>query len=141
MIVDPFISGIVWKISDQSKYKKQIQCIESEKNKIYKELFLAPDKREEFLKNKNVILYGAGDYGKRAYINLMECGVNILAVVDSDVRKHGKIFGNYIIQSSNDIKSFYISDQTYVVIANHHSLVEMVKDLLAQKIDRLLLIT
>lgn len=141
VIVDPFISGTVWNVSDQNKYKRQIQCIESEKNEIYRRYFLESDRRNEFLKNKNIILYGAGDYGKRALAILNECDANIMAVVDSNVEKHGKTFGNYIIQSSVDIKSFYISDQTYVVVANHYHLTEMVKNLLDQKIDRLLIIT
>lgn len=141
VIVDAFISGMVWSIPDNSEYKERIRCIESEKNKIYENYFLTPDKREEFLKNKNIILYGAGNYGKKALMTLIAYDANILAVVDSDIKKQGEMFGNHTIQFSGGIKSLYTLGQTYVVVANHDHLVEIIKDLLSQKIDRLLIIT
>lgn len=97
--------------------------------------------RAQFLENKNIILFGAGNYGRKAFDILNECRADVVAVIDSDKEKHGKNFGSYKIQPVEAIDSLYQSKQAYIVIANHNNLVEMIKMLLKKGFDRLIIIT
>lgn len=141
VIVDAYISGLVWDLPDNNEYKKKIKQLNSEKNNIYKKFFLSSDERAQSLENKNIILFGAGNYGRKAFDILNECRADVVAVIDSDKEKHGKNFGSYKIQPVEAMDSLYQSKQAYIVIANHNNLVEMIKMLLKKEFDRLIIIT
>lgn len=141
VIVDTFISGMTWEAIGNDEYKKKIRHINSEKSEIYKKFFIEQTERKTFFRNKNVILFGAGNYGRKALKSLVNCHANIIAVIDSDPAKFGNMIGEYRIQAAAEIKSIYKREDTCIVIANHQNLVEMVRGLLNQEIKNLAIIT
>lgn len=66
----------------------------------------------------NVILWGAGTGGNMA-LYMKDITVNILAIIDSDVNKIGKMINNIDIISCYDIEKY---NYDYVVISNVHGL-------------------
>ena len=56
------------------------------------------------LKDKNIIIYGAGDYGKQAVKMLTQLGVCQYIFCDKDVHKQGKTFMGGKIYSIKEIE-------------------------------------
>ena len=141
LIVDEHIEGTLWDLPKNNEIKKKIEMISTAKNEIYRKFFVPTYKRKKFLENKKIILFGAGNYGMRAFRELHSYFADIVAVVDSDQKKCGENFEGYQIQNVINIKKIYELENAYIIIANHKNLEEMVQGLLNQDIDRLAVIT
>ena len=67
IIVDEYVSGIVWELPDEDLYKKKIRKIVSPKNQLYKKYFIPVTERKDFYDGKKFIIYGAGTYGRKVW--------------------------------------------------------------------------
>lgn len=142
VIVDEHITGMVWGLPEWNEYKKRIREISTRKNEIYRRFFLMPEERKQFFeRNKKVILFGAGNFGRKAMEELGRYGAEILAVADSDPQKHGNMFGSHVIIAPGDIRQIYKAEQAYIVIANNRNLEEMTEQMMEQGMERIAVIT
>ncbi len=139
VIVDAYVSGIVWDLPDTNKYKQMIMKLDSDKNKLYKEYYISTDKRKDFFAGKEVFIFGAGKYGERALQELEDYNIKIKGIIDSDPSKKGKQFGKYTIQFPKEMINEWV-DTNVIVVANHFHLVEMVCYLLENNINKIALI-
>ena len=142
VIVDEYITGMVWELPEENEYKKRIRGISSRKNEIYQKFFLMPEERKNFFEiNRKVILFGAGNFGRKAMGELLGYGADIVVVADSDPGKCGCMLENYVICAPEDIRQFYEAEQAFIVIANNKNLVEMTDQMLEQGMKRIVVIT
>ena len=59
--------------------------------------------KELFNQYENVLILGAGDYGRCLLEGLMQLGIKIYGIVDSNVSLEGRKVGNYTIWNKEDI--------------------------------------
>lgn len=141
VIVDAYISGIVWELPEEDKYKQKIKEIDTAKNMLYKTYFVEAEKRKQFFEKEEVVIFGAGNYGKKVLQQLKKYDVMVVAVIDSDPLKQGSLFYGYTIQNPSIIYEIYKESRPIVVVANHFHLEEMVNTLLENKVDNIALIS
>lgn len=141
VIVDNYINATVWELPEEDMLKKKVIKIASEKNEFYKKYFVPKSDRKKFFKTNDVILFGAGDFGRKALDELVAYKANVVAVIDSDPMKKGMMLGKYCIESRNLLKSIYVSERHFVVVANNIHLKEMIKGLLDEGIGNIAIIT
>lgn len=137
IMTDAYINGAIWDLEDGSSYKEKLKRVISPKNQLYKKYYIPIEDRKEILNRKNIIIYGAGNYGKKVYAELAKYNVNILGVADSDDSKRGIAFGSHFIISTNDMLEICRNEDVYVLVANHFGLETMVNYLLENKIEQI----
>lgn len=140
-IVDGRINGRMWDIPDDSVQKQQILQIKSPKNELYKNYFVASKERKEFFDSKNILVYGAGNFGKKAVENLQNYNANSIMIFDADVNKWGKELEGYAIQPAKDLYIAYHSRESIVVVANNNALIEIVEMLCLNGVKKIAIIT
>lgn len=140
-IVDGRINGRMWDIPDDSMQKQQILQIKSPKNKLYKKYFIASKGRKSFFDGKNVLVYGAGDFGKKAVVDLKNYNTNSIMVFDADVNKWGSTLVGHAIRPAKDLYSEYYSTECVVVVANNNALIEIVEMLRLHGVEKMAIIT
>lgn len=141
VIVDSYISGVVWELPKNNIYKEIIRKIDTVKNSMYKKYFIEPEKRYVFFKNKEVIIFGAGRYGKKVLQEIKNYDANVIGVIDSDPLKQGKTFYDYTIQSPQEVYQSYVSNKPVIVVANHYHLEDMINTLLENEISHIAIIS
>lgn len=141
VIVDEHITGMVWGLPDENEYKKRIREISSRKNQIYQRFFVMPEERGNLFKNKKVILFGAGNFGRKAIEELAGYGAEIVAVADSAPEKRGSRVGGNMVLAPDDIGRIYEEEQALIVIANNKNLEEMAEQMTVQGMERIAIIT
>lgn len=141
IMVDEFITGIIWGLPMEHVFKKAVISIDSEKNKLYRKFFVEPGQREKFFFAKDVVVFGAGRFGKQAMDELEARGVRIIAIVDSDSNKVGNLFGKHKIQLVDELDEICHKIQPVIVVANHKYLPEMVEQVLEKGISNIAIIT
>jgi len=142
VIVDEHITGMVWGIPEENQYKEKIREISSRKNEIYRRFFLMPEERRNFFhENSKVILFGAGEFGRKAFDELLGYGADMVAVADSDPRKYGSMLGSHAIISPDGMKRLYEAEGACIVVANNKSLEEMTERIMGQGMERIVIIT
>lgn len=139
VIVDTYINGVIWDIQDERKEK--ILEIDSPKNEIYKKYFLEKEHRKEYLKNKKIIIYGAGNCGRKVYQDLQTYNVSVIGIADSDCSKENKEFNGFHIMSVENMIALYKEQKAYVLVANHFCLEEMINVLLENGVERIAIIS
>lgn len=117
-IVDPRINGRMWDLPDDSLLKQPILQIDSAKNELYKQYFVRPENRKKKFADKNVLLYGAGNLGRKALAELKSYCPHSLAVYDADKNKWGKMIEGYEILPAEDLYRAYEQGHAIVVVAN-----------------------
>lgn len=138
ILTDPFINGALWET--EGDYKERIKKIDSVKNNYYKKYYVSPRERTNLF-SKNLIIYGCGKYGYTVYKEAIKANANIISVLDSDIKKIGQEFGNHHISYIEEITKYYNEDNTMVIVANHHNLVEMIEKIHQYGIGNIAIIT
>lgn len=141
IIVDEYISGDFFELSIENPMRKNILNIKSAKIDIYQKYFVYIDERMNFFNRKNVIIYGAGKYGRKALAKLQEIDVNILGFSDIDKNKQGTYVDKYIIFDFDKLLKYYELLECVVVVANNKSLVDIIYKLEKFNIKNIALIT
>ncbi len=141
VIVDAYISGSVWELPEHNHYKKIIKEIETDKNKLYKKYFISPDERATFFARKEVVLFGAGNYGKKVLLELQQYEVTVVGVMDSDVSKIGQVFCGHTITTTEQILGLCREKGWFIVVANHFHLQDMIQKLKENDVDRIAIIS
>lgn len=131
-IVDSRINGRMWEISEDSPLKIPILNVKSLKNEYYRKYFVRPEHREDYFAGKNVMVYGAGNLGRRAVAELSGYQVGSLSLYDSDEKKQGQQMEGYTIGNLVQLKEKYSEGDGLIVPANNLSLVEIVDRLLQE---------
>lgn len=140
-IVDGRINGRMWDAPDDSLEKQQILQIKSPKNELYKKYFIASKERGNFFAGKNVLVYGAGDFGKKAVADLKNYNTNSIMVFDADVNKWRKELEGYMIHPAKDLSVVYHNRESIVVVANNSALIEIVEMFSLNDIQNIAIIT
>lgn len=69
--------------------------------------YLVPKNRDKFYKlfgqYHNILVWGAGNYGRELINALSEMGLNIYTIVDANKKLRGKKIGHYTIQNKKDV--------------------------------------
>ena len=138
ILTDPFINGVLWE--GKGNYRDRIETIESPKNDLYRSYFVSPSYRKSLF-NRDIIIFGCGEYGYKAYNEAINSNANVIAVMDSDADKVGNKFGNLCISSIENIREYYDDNSTTVIIANHHHLVDMVNKVRQYGVKEIAIIT
>lgn len=125
-IIDPRINGRMWSLPDDSPLKKAILKIDSDKNALYKKYYIKLEMRREFFEDKRILLYGAGELGKKAVTELTDYHFKNLKIFDADEAKWGKNIQGYSIYPVEDLFIEYQREESVVIVANNLSLVEIV---------------
>ena len=118
-----------------------IRKIDTNKNILYKKYFIRPEKRQDFFKKKEVVIFGAGNYGKKVFEEIRNYDANIVGVIDSDPLKQGTAFYNYSIQPPTELYETYTRNKPVIVVANHFHLEDMINTLLEHKISHIAIIS
>lgn len=125
-IVDSRINGRMWALPDDSPQKQPILQVNSVKNQYYRRYYIRPEQRIDYFAGKNVLVYGAGNLGRRAMAELSGYSAAGLFLYDSDWKKQGQMLDGYRIGSPEQLKEKYREGGGVVVPANNLSLVEIV---------------
>ncbi|MCM1123836.1 MAG: glycosyltransferase [Eubacterium sp.] len=139
-IVDSRINGRMWALPDDSPLKIPILNVKSAKNDYYKKYYVRPEKRKEIFSGKDVMVYGAGNLGKRAAEELTGYQIKSLSVYDSDEKKQGQAMEGYRINGPTQLKEKYKECGGVVVPANNLALVEIVDMLLREGMTEIAII-
>lgn len=139
-IVDPRINGRMWRLPKDSAMRRSIANIRSVKNEFYKKYFVEPEERKERFKDRNIILYGAGNLGRQAVEELCNYAIKGLAVYDSDSAKWGMELAGHKINELGSLENEYQQNKSIVVVANNLALVEIINMLLRKGIESIALI-
>lgn len=137
IMVDEYISGIMWDLPDQDPRKERVRAVDSPKNRLYKKYFIPECGRENFLAGKKFIIYGTGVFGQKTYDELKRCGADIIGVADSALSKHGSDFRGFSIMSVGEMAEECARHDAFVMAANNLSLEEMVNTLLGHGIENI----
>lgn len=140
-IIDERINGRMWDLPDDSELKKPILNIDSPKCDLYRKYFIHSKDRKAFFKDKNVLLYGAGDLGQKAVAELRDYEISSLLIFDADKNKWGKNIDKYKIRPPEMLYSEYSSKDCVVVVANCRALIEIVEMLYRNNINNIVLIS
>lgn len=140
-VVDDRINGRMWDLPEGSVQKQLLMKINSPKSDLYKKYFIESDKRANFFGSRNVLVYGAGDYGKKALIELESYNVNSLMVFDADPEKWGSRLEGHTVCPAKELYSIYYSGEYIVVVANNKALIEIVEMLQEYRIEKIVIIT
>lgn len=140
-MVDERINGRMWDLSNDSAEKQKIMQIDSPKNTLYRKYFITSDRRHTFFERKNILVYGAGSFGKKALMELRNYNTNSIMVFDADEGKWGKMLEQTMIYPAKDLVSIYHSKKCVTVVANNRSLVEIIEMLRLDGIDEIAIIT
>jgi hypothetical protein len=140
-IVDQRINGRMWELPDDSPLKKPILELDSYKNELYRRYFIRPELRSEFFNNRSVLVYGAGKMGKKAVKDLEQYNVDIVTVIDADLKKIGTDLEGYTVKPVQFMEKFYFENDCMVVVANNNSLSDIIDMLLGKNINKIAIIT
>lgn len=139
-IVDSRINGRMWELPDDSPLKQPILQVKSVKNQYYRRYYVRPEQRIEYFAGKNVLVYGAGNLGRRAMAELSGYSAAGLFLYDSDRKKQGQMLDGYRIGSPEQLKEKYSEGGGVVVPANNLSLVEIVDRVLQEGMTEIAII-
>lgn len=140
VMTDAYINGLIWELPDGNPYKNQVQKIVSVKNHLYQKYYVSQEEQKKFFENKKVVIYGAGDYGRQAYMKLQTYHAQIIGVADSDERKKGTVFEECYIIAIDEMKKIYEEQKPYIIVANHFHLQDMIQRLLKEGIQNIKII-
>ena len=136
-IVDPRINGRMWGLPKDSVMRRTIANIGSVKNEYYKKYFVEPEDRRDRFKDRNIILYGAGNLGRQAAEELQRYAIKSLSIYDSNPTKWGTELAGYKVNKVESLAEEYQKNQSIVVAANNLALVEIVNMLLRKGLDNI----
>ncbi len=139
-IVDPRINGRMWSLPEDSPLKASILKIQSLKNSYYQKYFVRPEQRAAVFSGKNVMVYGAGNYGRKAIAELEGYTLGSLSLFDSDEKKWGQEVDGYKVGRLEELKEKYGQEDSLIVVANNRSLVEIVDKLIQDGMANIALI-
>lgn len=139
-IVDPRINGRMWSLPDDSPLKLPILHVESVKNDYYRKYYVRPEQRGNYFAEKNVLVYGAGNLGRKAVAELSSYQVKGLSLFDSDENKWGQKVDGYRVGSLTELEQSCRRDGSEIVVANNLSLVEIVDGLLQKGLTNIAII-
>lgn len=137
VIVDAYINEIVWNLPDEDERKKNIISIQSPKNELYKKFFISQRERKNYLEAKKVIIYGAGNYGKKVYHEIENYNTEIIGISDTDKAKEGKKFESFFIMSIDKMLEISRKQKVCIIVANHYNLEKMIMLLLENNVDNI----
>lgn len=140
ILTDAYISGVAWNLPNDDIRKKTLKRIESKKNDIYKKYFLERDSVASTLDGKEVVIYGAGNYGRITLDALRDENIRVVAIADSDRNKVGAEFEKYVIVSVDDMMNICKESDRYIAVSSNFYLCEMVQLLEDNGIDNIVVV-
>lgn len=107
-------------------YKDTIlEKIEESQNKGFNKL------KNICLNNKNIVIFGAGSYGKDAFnmLRLLNLDINIKAFCDNDINKQGNYIFDLKILSYPSAKNIFNSPPLFIIFSSWwYEIVDMIKE-------------
>lgn len=140
-IVDERINGRMWDLDENSVEKRRIAQIGSPKVELYKRYFISTKQRRSYFENRNVLVYGAGIFGKKALRDLKECNTESIMVFDADANKWGSEIEGYIVNPAEKLFAVNCNKNCVVVVANNRCLIEIVEMLRFNQVEEIAVIT
>lgn len=100
----------IFKKSNPDKYKEFVSDVINYKLSDFKKDTLQANKQKfiNSLKDKNVYLYGAGSYARNLIETNKITGLNIIGIIDGDIRKRGTSIHGYKIWHKDDLNNLEI---------------------------------
>ena len=140
--VDYLIGSIFMELSEGDERKRKTDSFVSEKMDMLKKYYIKRAHRQEYFKNRTVIVYGAGKFGHLAVDELIGHKTDIVGICDADVNKQGSyIKGNLIFDFDTLLWEYDRHEDCIVVVANNAHLVPIIKKLNSNSITRIAVIT
>jgi Glycosyl transferase family 2. len=137
ILTDAYIVGELWELPDESEVKGRLIAIRSEKNEIYRRYYISGAHLAQKLRQREVIIFGAGEYGVRTYKKAVDAGARVIGYADSSKEKEGIVIDKYMIMSPEKMISEYMDSTAIILVANHHCLPEMIDYLISNNVGRI----
>ncbi len=137
ILTDEYIVGELWELPDETEVKDRLIAIRSEKNEIYRRYYISGAHLTQELNHRDVIVFGAGEYGIRTCKKAVDAGARVIGCADSSKEKQGLTINSYRIMSPEKMIDEYGKSSVIILVANHHHLPEMIDYLMSNHIDRI----
>lgn len=138
-LLDLFVSGYIcsefWELPDGHAWKRKMTELNMVKTKIYNQFYICRAQRSEYYAHKNVVIFGAGEYGTRTQLEMEQYHANIIGFCDNDMEKRGKIKSGYRIYSFAELLDMYKDRKAEIVIANNRAKSKMAEQLINYGVD------
>lgn len=141
-VVDRFVQSELFELDETEDPGRRLRNCQTEKIDILKKYYRPKIVRKEYFIDKFVIIYGAGELGKRALNELKNYGAYIVGFCDRDKEKAGTTVCDVPVFNVERLLEYSKDDnEIEVVVANFYSLVSIVKMLEQKGIWKISIIT
>lgn len=141
-VVDIFMASVFMEFPETDARKRKVDSFISEKMDMLREYYIRKDARAEYFRERPVIIYGAGRFGKMALEDLVQYGTNVIGFCDADASKQGgSIKGKLIFDFERLMKEYFRHRNCTIVVANNRHLVPIIQNLLCHQVLRIAVIT
>lgn len=141
-VLDIFIQSFLFEMEEDDEKRIRLCRCDEGKIEALKKYYVKRKDREEYFRNKTIIIYSAGHNGLLALKELEGYDVNIAGFCDADRNKQGKEIRQKVVFDYNMLKAMYAKDsEIIVVVANHLCVAEIVQKLEKDMIRRIAVIT
>lgn len=135
LLVSGYIRGEFWELSDGHAWKNKMSALNMTKVNLYNQYYICQRKRREYYAEKEIIIFGAGEYGNRTQMELEKYHANIIGFCDNDMDKQGKMKNGYPIYSFEELLDIYKEKKNAIVIANNRLKEKIVEQLLNCEVE------
>lgn len=141
-VVDIFMASVFMEFPEADARKKKVDSFISEKMDMFREYYIKKDARAEYFRDRPVIIYGAGRFGRMALEDLEQYDIDIIGFCDADVSKQGgSIKGKLIFNFERLMDEYCQRGDCTIVVANNRYLVPIIQKLLCHQVLRIAVIT
>lgn len=141
-VVDIFMVSVFMEFPETDVRKKKVDGFISEKMDMFREYYIKNDARAVYFRNRPVIIYGAGRFGRMALEDLEQYGTDVIGFCDADASKQGgSIKGKLIFGFERMMDEYFRYRNCTIVVANNRHLVPIIQNLLCHQILRVAVIT
>lgn len=141
-VVDLFMASVFMEFPETDIRKKKVDGFISEKMDIFRKYYVRQEMRPSHFRDKTVIIYGAGCFGRKALEDLRQYEVDLIGFCDADVHKQGDcIEGKLVFDFERLLHEYGRNNKCEIIVANNRHLVPIVQNLLHHQVFRIAVIT
>lgn len=141
-VIDRFLQSELFELDEAEERGRRLRECRTEKIEILKKYYKPKKDRKNHFANKAVIIYGAGELGKRAANELKNYGTYIVGFCDRDKEKEGTtVCGVPVFNMEKLLELYGDNNEIEITVANFYSLVSIVKMLEQHNVWKISVIT
>lgn len=140
-VLDIFIQSSLFEMDEDDDKRIRLCSCDEEKIEMLKKYYIKKADRNDYFKNKTVIIYGAGNNGVLALEELKGYKANVVGFCDADKNKQGKLIHGKMVFNYEMLKALNANTNVIIVVANHLCGTEIVQQLKNDLISNVAIIT